>query len=226
LDFNQEYSIIGEICKNVCRDPDLVDDLIQEVAFIWLQLDPVKKTRIHNSNSYRWWVARVVKQQWSSSSSPFYTKYRKRQHQEYQHYHSPVDEEYDVTPDLQWAHLQDHVRQLFPSEFNIFRSYYNQGLTMMQITEKYNVDKNFVWATLKRVRESLERRINWEINGWTQAEVSEMIAPFVGKKRLKAEERQMVLDVNYIVHNRKYNNIHDREVVNKVLEVLVSTLGL
>lgn len=218
--------IIGEICRNICRDQDLVEDLIQEVALIWIDLDPVKKTKIHNSNAFKFWIARVVKQQWSSSSSPFYSKYRKRKDTQYESKHSPVDEEYDTTPDLQHAHLQRHVRGLFPSEFNIFNSYYKENLTIMQITEKYGVDKNFVWSTLQRVKTSLERKINWEVNGWTIEEVIEMIAPMVGKKRLKVDERQIILDVNYICTNTYFNNIYDKEVVNAILKNLIAQLKM
>lgn len=226
MNFHEEYKTIETICRNICKDKDLVDDLIQEVGLIWLDLDPVKKTKIHNSCSFRWWVARVVKQQWSSSSSPFYSKYRKNKHQEYQPYHHVPDEVYDTTQDLQWAQLQKHIRQLYPSEYNIFTSYYKQHLTIMQITDKYDVDKNFVWSTLKRVRESLQRRINWEIHGWNTTELVELLAPYVGKKRLKAEERQVVVDVHSVVNSSTYNNIHDRDVVNKILKSLIVILGM
>ncbi len=226
LDFQKEYEIITEICRNVCKDQDLVDDLIQEVTIIWLDLDPEKKWRIQDSKSFRWWTARVVKQQWSSSSSPFFTKYRK-------HVHNPVYEnlqiaevEYDSTPDENWAKLQRHVRALYPSEFNIFNSYYKKEMTIMEITKHFGVDKNFVWSTLKRVKGSLQRKIDWEVNGWSREELQEALAPLVGRKRLKAEERQLVLDVHWCLHGQYYNNVYDRELVERVLKALVTFLRM
>ena len=226
MDLNQEYSIITEICNNICKDPNLVGDLTQEISLVWLDLREEKKTAIRESGSFRWWAARTIKQQWASSSSPFYTKYRKNAHQEYQSHHSPAEEEYDTEPDENYALLQKHVRALFPSEYNIFNSYYKQNLTIMQITHKFGVDKNFVWSTLKRVRDSLSRKIRWEMNGWRQEDMQELLAPFIGRRRLKADERQVILDIHWVVNGQNINSIYDRDVVDRVLKNLVTSLKM
>ena len=69
MTFEDEYTIIQEICRNVCKDPDLVDDLTQEVSLIWFQQDEDKKDAIRSY--FKFWISRVVTNQYKSSTSPF-----------------------------------------------------------------------------------------------------------------------------------------------------------
>jgi len=226
LDFNQEYSIIGEICNNICKDKDLVGDLTQEVALIWCELDPNKKNVIHNSNSFTWWVARTTKNLWSSSSSPFYSKYRKVKTQQYQSYNTPDPDQYDYQADEQFELMMKYVDRLFPSEYNIIHSYYFKGMTIMDIVQRFDVDKNFVWNTIKRVGRSLKRKVQWELQGWNETQLLEMVIDYVGKKRLKIEERQIVLDVYNVLHDGNFNNVYDKERILQMLGKLVIRLKL
>jgi len=218
-----EYNIIKEVCHNICKDPNLVEELIQEVSLIWLELAPGKKEAISKSNSFKWWTIKVVQQQWSSSTSPFYTKYRKVQVQEFQEYHRH-QELPEQDNERQYELLEKHIDLLFPSEFNIFTSYHLLGLTIMQIVEKYDVDKNFVWNTLQRVTRSIRRKVKWDTEGWTKDELRELIAGYSDKRKLKAEERQIILDVNYILNGSRFSNIHDKEQIQKILADLENKL--
>jgi len=226
LDFNQEYSIIGEICRNICKDKDLIDDLIQEVALIWIELSEEKKQKIKATDSFTWWVARTTKNLWSSSSSPFYSKYRKVKTQEFSDWNTPEVDEYDYTVDQDYETLMKFVNVLFPSEYNIMHSYYFKNMTIMDIVYKFDVDKNFVWNTLKRCGKSLKRKIFWDRNGLSKEETEDLIINFIGKKRLKVEERQIVLDVYNYLHGNTFNNVYDKDKILEMLKKIVSDLNL
>ena len=94
----------------------------------------------------------------------------------------------------------------------------------MQIVEKYDIDKNFVWNTLQRVTRSIRRKVKWDTEGWTKDELRELIAGYSDKRKLKAEERQIILDVNYILNGSRFSNIHDKEQVQKILADLENKL--
>ena len=218
-----EYNIISDICRNICKDPNLIDDLIQEVALIWVELDPVKKEAIYKSQSFKWWTIKVVQQQWASSTSPFYSKYRKSQSQEFQEYHRHQEIE-EQNNEYQYEAIEKHIDILFPSEYNIFTSYHLLGLTIMQIVDKYGIDKNFVWNTLQRVTRSIRRKTRWDLEGWSKQELRDLIQGYTTKRKLKAEERQIILDVNYALTDSKFSNIHDKAQVQKILIDLESRL--
>jgi len=226
LNFHEEYKTIETICRNICKDKDLVGDLTQEVALIWVELAPEKKERILFTDSFTWWVARTTKNLWSSTSSPFYSKYRKVKAQEYQVYHSPPNEEYDSTTDDQFELVMKYFDSLFPSEYNIMFSYYFKEMTIMEIVQRFDVDKNFVWNTIKRVGRSLKRKVEWETYGWQEAQLLELVIDYVGKKRLKIEERQVILDVYNLLYQDRFNNVYDKERIGILLEKIVYRLRI
>lgn len=203
-----------------------MDDLIQEVALIWTELSDEKRDKVKDSGAFKWWVARTTKNLWSSSSSPFYSKYRKVKAQEYAEYHTTTEVEWDEDEDTRYEMLLSYVDRLFPSEYNIIHSYYFQGLTIMQIVKKFDIDKNFVWNTIKRVERSLKRKMEWSEFGYCEVALSELVCGYVGKSRLKVEERQIVLDVYNILFAESFNNVYDKERIFLFLDKIVKRLSL
>lgn len=96
----------------------------------------------------------------------------------------------------------------------------------MDIVQRFDVDKNFVWNTIKRVGRSLKRKVQWELQGWNETQLLEMVIDYVGKKRLKIEERQIVLDVYNVLHDGNFNNVYDKERILQMLGKLVIRLKL
>ena len=220
----KEYRTIQAVCRNVCRDESLVNDLTQEVALIFLELprDKQKKIRAY----FQFWVVRVVTNQWKSTTSPFYTQYRNAYYIE----DTPISEE-EPTQDFAFPQEQEEsvaklVSELYLSDQNVVRDYYEKGLTIMEITEKYGVEKTYVWTVLNRIRQSFKRRISWQITPPNTMAFIEIIAPFIGRPRLKIEERQLILDVYNHINKSTVNAVHDREVTKVILERLVKRLQL
>lgn len=219
-----EYTIITEICHNLCKDRGLVDDLIQEITIAWCEVNEDKQRKVRETDSFKWWTIRTTKNQWHSVSSPFYTKYRKNMSIEFNPDMPVEDTEYNYEADETLSLLDKHINNLFPSEYNIIQSYYMHGMTIMQICHRFDVDKNFVWNTIKRVGRSIKRKMEWDLYGWTHPQMIELIADFVGRKKLKIEERQIILDVHNYVHKERFNNVYDKEAINKILARIVLTL--
>lgn len=70
------YNLIKKICSNICKNKDLIDDLIQEIFIILLTTDNDKLNELVNNKELNFFVTRVVTNQWASKSSPFYRTYR------------------------------------------------------------------------------------------------------------------------------------------------------
>lgn len=203
-----------------------MDDLAQEITLIWLELAPEKQERIREQNALKWWSIRTCKNQWMSQSSPFYSKYKKFKGTDLDLEGEIADVQQEFPePDVHYW-LDVFVERLYPSEKNIVHDYWERHMTIMQIVAKYSVDKNFVWNTLQRVVKSLRRQIIWQMEGCDPRDVSEVLIEFVGRKRLKIEERQFIVDAHNRLLKSSYNNPHNREEVGKMLERLISHLKL
>jgi predicted DNA-binding protein YlxM (UPF0122 family) len=204
-----EWQVIEEICSKICNDSSLLPDLIQEISLVWLELDGEKKRLIQENKAFPFYISKVISNQWNSSTSTFYTKYRKETGREY-----TVDlagEEYDSGLDGMTELMREWIDGLFPSDQNIIRSYFFQNLTIMQISAKYDVDKNFIWNTIQRVLKSLKRRAQWHHKCPFRSDLLEMLSPLAEKPRLKIEERQLVIDVHNHLYETPFNNPYDKQ---------------
>ena len=100
-------------------------------------------------------------------------------------------------------------------------------MTIMDIVARFDVEKTFVWKTLKRVGKSLKRKVQWDVHGYTEQELLELVVNLVGKKyKMNIDERQIVLDVHNVLYGGSFNNVYDRKVIEQMLAKLVIRLKL
>lgn len=71
------YADICTICINICNSSNYVKDLTQEIFLILLETDNTKLNLLNDNNELKFYVSRIVKNNWNSKSSPFYYKYKK-----------------------------------------------------------------------------------------------------------------------------------------------------
>jgi len=224
LDFNQEYSIIGEICRNICKDKDLVDDLIQEVTLIWLQQDEDKKEGIRGY--FKFWITRVVTNQWKSNTSPFWTKYRKGFFVDYDDHAYLEPAEPGETPP-EWE-VERAVNELFPSDKILIDLYYKQGFTITDIAKKRNIDRSWVGIQLKRIRGLL--KLDHDLHGLNKRQLyekaSDELANYIGKTRLSMEEGTRILLYYRKITGSNNNNLLLKENIKGALKYLIKHLNL
>lgn len=213
----------------MCFNRDLADDLTQEVALYFLQMEEDKKIVLREKKLVKAWFIRTIVNQDRSKTSPFYKKYKTQPMEDVQHLGEELEdleviEEREEDLDLINAWVED----LFPSDKNIIVDYFDRGLTIMGIAEKYKVDKNYVVSVLTRVKASFHRRLIWRkfSKPVLQTFISENLAPMVGRKRLKAEERQFILDAHNLLFKTSYNVYFDREMCSYLLANLIQKLKI
>lgn len=70
---------LEKMCKMMCKnDSQLVDDLMQEILLIILEFKPDSKLdEAYNKGQHLYFIKRIINNQYNSTTSPFYTKYRK-----------------------------------------------------------------------------------------------------------------------------------------------------
>lgn len=69
--------LVEDISKNIGVSPKYFDDFVQEIYLILLEYDQEKLEAIYEKGDINFFLTRVIKNQWCSTTSPFYRKYRK-----------------------------------------------------------------------------------------------------------------------------------------------------
>lgn len=70
---SQDYQ---DICRRICSDNSLHKDLFQELIIILLEKEEQKIIDLYENKQLKWFVIKIIQNQWQSSSSPFYKKYK------------------------------------------------------------------------------------------------------------------------------------------------------
>jgi DNA-directed RNA polymerase specialized sigma24 family protein len=225
----EEYKLLTHLVKKLAQNKQLSDDLIQEVAIYWMELDGEKKKNIRDKGLVQAWFIRTIMNQDRSKTSYFYRKYKTQ----------PTLNSDDLGEIMEDTYTEDELEEkldlvkawiedLFPSDKNIIKDYYEKGLTIMGISAKYQVDKNYTVSVLTRVKASFYRLLIWRQVPKSIMEIFliENIAPLVGKKRLKAEERQFVIDSHNFLYKTNHNAYFDLELCSYLLKSLIQKLHI
>ena len=224
MTFEDEYTIIQEICRNVCKDPDLVDDLTQEVSLIWFQQDEDKKDAIRSY--FKFWISRVVTNQYKSSTSPFHTKYRKGFFVDYedQGYEEP---DYDLEQVQEWS-VDQAIDELFPSDRVLIELYYKKGYTITQIAKEKDIDRSWVSLQLKRIRGLI--KLDYNLHNLTKYQIREVASAelinYIGKTRLSLDEGTRILLYYRKLTGSNNNNLLLKENIKGALKFLIDELKL
>lgn len=225
----EEWLLLTSLANKLVQNRELLDDLIQEVAIYWMDLSVDKKAVIRGKGLQQAWFIRTILNQDRSKTSPFYRKYKTQPTLNSEDLGEIMEDDYtedelEEKLDLVKAWIED----LFLSDKNIIKDYYEKGLTIMAISAKYQVDKNYTVSVLNRIKASFYRRLIWREVPKKMLEIFmiENIAPLVGKKRLRSEERQFVIDAHNFLYKTTHNAYFDLELCTYLLKSLIQKLKI
>ena len=225
----EEYLLLSILARKLSQNQQLADDLTQEVAIYFMELSAEKKKVLREKGLVQAWFIRTIMNQDRSKTSYFYRKYKTQPTLNSEDLGEIMEDTYtedeiNIKLDL----VKDWIEDLFPSDMNIIKDYYEKGLTIMAISTKYQVDKNYTVSVLSRIKGSFYRRLIWRTIPLEimQVFMQEHLAPMVGRKRLRAEERQFILDAHNFLHKTAHNAYFDRELCEYLLMNLIQKLNL
>lgn len=69
--------LIPTLCKNMGVKQNDADDLIQEIYMILLEYDDAKIKKMYEDNQLKFFLVRIITNQYFSCNSPYYKKYKK-----------------------------------------------------------------------------------------------------------------------------------------------------
>lgn len=69
--------LLRELCENIRVSSNDIDDLMQEIYLILLEYDRDKLIELYEKKQLKFFMVRIIQNQYNSKTSPFYRKYKK-----------------------------------------------------------------------------------------------------------------------------------------------------
>jgi len=149
-----EQPVIRQICESVAgrnQDFHLVNDLIQEVNIILLTQSDETIQSLYETNSFRYYVARITTNQVLSNTSPFHKKYRDRGLKD-----APVYQDYDTKADELWQEALS-IKNKFTKDVLMLR--YEYDLKIREIAKIKDVSERYIYKTLAKTQVKLKKKL-------------------------------------------------------------------
>ncbi len=149
-----EQPVIRQICESVAgrnQDFHLVNDLIQEVNIILLTQSDETIQSLYETNSFRYYVARITTNQVLSNTSPFHKKYRDRGLKD-----APVYQDYDTKADELWQEALS-IKNKFTKDVLMLR--YEYDLKIREIAKIKDVSERYIYKTLANTQIKLKKKL-------------------------------------------------------------------
>lgn len=70
-------NLLTELCENIGVLPKDMDDFKQEIYLILLEYNKDKIIEMYNKNQLKFFIVRIIQNQYNSKNSPFYMKYKR-----------------------------------------------------------------------------------------------------------------------------------------------------
>lgn len=68
--------VVEELCCNMGVEQAYLDDLVQEIYLILLEYDEGKMIKMYERKQLKFFIVRIISNQYFSKNSPFYKKYK------------------------------------------------------------------------------------------------------------------------------------------------------
>lgn len=158
-----DQKLYNKITQNITaitnNNKDLTDDLIQHCILAFLELSEDKKQQMANDNKIEHFITKCAKLQFSSKTSPFYYKYRKKQQQQTELVYA-TDETEDILESIYRKEKCDCIDKTV-STFNfydkaLFDMYYGEGKTYDYIHNYYGISKNHLVKHIHKLTKKIK----------------------------------------------------------------------
>lgn len=72
-----DSGLLRELCENIGVTSNDIDDFMQEMYMVLLEYNEDKIIEMYNKKQLKFFIVRIIQNQYNSSTSPFYRKYKK-----------------------------------------------------------------------------------------------------------------------------------------------------
>ena len=143
--FNVNYERLVNNTNKITRDKEKTFDILHECVISFLQMPETRQLEILENGKIEHFITSCINIQFKSSTSPYHSKYRKRQWNEIEF----IDWKHDLDIEEEISEYDEVCNCIFKEIDNLHFYYrilitdkYILGLTYQQLNEKYKISKN------------------------------------------------------------------------------------
>lgn len=162
---SKNYDKLKQICRSVSKEND-VDELLHFCIDIVISND--KFSKITEDSGKLYYFTRVVINNWRSTSSPYFTTYRKERvikvDYEVQSPNLEIEEEIEI--DLEWVNKR--IEELKKSEWyygRLFELYIEEGCSLTKLNKRTTIPLAPLSRDINKVREILKQKRKKDLYG-------------------------------------------------------------
>ena len=160
---NEHYQeILGKV-KGVTKNHELTEDLLQDCILAFFEKGPDYISKIVRDNKVQHYLVRMCHIQFNSSTSPFYTKYRKtsfktRSIENYDFKQEESELKEDKTKLSKDIKLYIGNLPLF--EKTISHRHLIEGVSQREMSRYYNINRTHISASIDNVKKNIKIKFN------------------------------------------------------------------
>jgi hypothetical protein len=163
--FSINYNKLKKICKSVSKEND-VDELLHFCIDRLITND--KFNNITEDSGKLFYFTRVVLNNWKSTSSPYYTTYRKERPKiiDYDIELPNITQEEDIEIDLEWVKRQ--IETLKGNEWyygRLFELYIEEGCSLTKLNKRTTIPLAPLSRDINKVRQILKEKRKKDLYG-------------------------------------------------------------
>lgn len=161
---SENYEAIVEMAKTITRGrhPDY-EDLTHMVVEALYKKEASHITQLIERKQLRYWIVRIMLNQYNSSSSPFHYTYRKPSERHRTMHHSILewsnDGEFNEGTEELLCLIEEGVRNLPYFDRMITMVYYNHRHSLNTLSQQSGISRTTLYKALRRARKALRDHI-------------------------------------------------------------------
>lgn len=160
------YEVLASISRTITHNkhPDW-EDLLSEVILILLESDREKMEALVARNQMRYWVTRIMLNQYNSSTSPFHYKYRmaevrhRKGAEEIRFWLTSSQVEDKHEREEQFEAIADAMKTVEWFDRMVTTVYYNEAHSLNTLSAATGISRTTLYKAIKRTRHAIQKEI-------------------------------------------------------------------
>lgn len=160
------YESLASIARTIThnRHPDW-EDLLSEVVLVLLESDRDRMNALIKRRQMRYWVTRIMLNQYNSNTSPFHYKYRihhvrhRKADHEIRTWMAYGDQDAQHEKEAMLDHIEHALKGLDYFDRMVTTIYYKHGHSLNTLARDTGISRTTLYKAIKRTRHAIAERI-------------------------------------------------------------------
>ena len=160
------YNTLANIARTIThnRHPDW-EDLLSEVVLVLLESDRARMDALVKRKQMRYWVTRIMLNQYNSTTSPYHYKYRmhtvrhRKADTEIRHWLDYGDPDEQQDREAMLGHVEDALRDMDYFDRMVTTIYYKHNHSLNTLARETGISRTTLYKAIKRTRHAIAKQI-------------------------------------------------------------------